>query len=71
MVRPPFGEVVILLLIQVGGFGIMTVGALLAVLATRKSGYGFAISLVSVSQAACTGGGPRAAGADGGGPCVR
>jgi trk system potassium uptake protein TrkH len=34
----PFGEVVILLLIQVGGFGIMTIGAFLAVLATRKVG---------------------------------
>ena len=34
----PFGEVVILCLIQVGGFGIMTIGALLAVVGLRRAG---------------------------------
>ena len=34
----PFGEVVILTLIQVGGFGIMTIGALLAVVGLRRAG---------------------------------
>ena len=33
-----FGELVILLLIQIGGFGIMTIGSVLAIVATRHVG---------------------------------
>ena len=33
-----FGELVILLLVQIGGFGIMTIGSVLAIVATRHVG---------------------------------
>ncbi|MGF0115438.1 TrkH family potassium uptake protein [Promicromonospora sp. Marseille-Q5078] len=36
----PFGQVVILLLIQVGGFGVMTLASLLGLLLTRRLGLG-------------------------------
>ena len=33
-----FGELVILLLVQIGGFGIMTIGSVLAIISTRRVG---------------------------------